>query len=96
MSTSYYLRRREPMEVYEQTKVLRGNASGVLLWVFPEDASLVKADGEQVTYLNRGTIPMPGSMDDLRDLLAGGRYDLYDEYGEKRDLEEVLGNGAEE
>lgn len=92
MSTNYYLRRREPMEVYEQTRVLHGTASGAYIWMSPEDTSLVKADGEHVTDLYRGTIPMPGSIDDLRDLLAGGRYDLYDEYGKKCDLEEVMGD----
>lgn len=94
MSESYYLRRREPMEVYEQAVVLRSSGGEVAIW--PDlGGELVEADGEYVTGLYRATVPRPSDVGDLRDLLAGGRYDLYDESGKRRDLEEVLGDAAE-
>lgn len=91
MSTSYYLRRRKQVTVYEQVKVLQSSGGKAIVWPFDGDAALVAADGEYVTELYQGTIPRPRSIADLRDLLAGGRYELRDEYGEIVDLDEVLG-----
>ena len=80
------------MEVYEQARVLQASGGEVTIWPVRE-GELVTGDGEYVTDLWRATVPRPHDVGDLRDLLAGGRYDLYDESGERRDLEEVLGDG---
>lgn len=91
MSTIYYLRRREPMEVYQQTDVLTVSSRGASLCMSDPDGELVDAEGHSVAPLYRSErMPSPSSLDDLRDLLAGGRYDLYDEYGNRCDLGEVL------
>lgn len=92
MSEDYYLRRKQPMTVYEQARVLHSSGGVVSVWQEDHGGELVGADGEEVTSLWRSSVPQPRSVDDLRDLLAGGRYDLYDGYGERRDLEEVLGD----
>lgn len=55
------------------------------------DADLVDASGEFETSLYSCEVPQPYSIADVRDILAGGRYELYDEYGERRDIDEVVG-----
>lgn len=96
MTTYYYLRRKQPMTVREQTKVLRACGGVTSVWQSDHEGVLVDVSGDEVASVWRSSIPQPRSVDDLRDLLAGGRYDLYDEYGAKVDLKEVLGDAAEE
>lgn len=92
MSTNYYLRRKESVEIWAQARVLRRSA-GAVSPCRDDRAELVDAGGEFVAeaYGDYNDIPRPCSVADLRDLLAGGRYELYDEYGERCELDEAMG-----
>jgi len=85
MGTNIYLKRREPRMVpeYDETHVAKLSYG----WRAHFDGSSVHGG----TWEPRGKdAPRVGSMDDLRGYLATGEWELVDEYGEKRTLEDVL------
>lgn len=89
MSESYYLRQAEGRLMYQQVEALY--SSGGRVRVSRDlDASLVDADGDMEATIYDCDVPMPRSVDDLRDLLAGGRYELFDSYGCRVALDDVL------
>lgn len=84
MGTNIYLRRKEPRMVPEYDEVHIAKLSGG--WRVHFDGS--SAAGTRWNYSEHA--PRIGSMDDLRGYLATGDWELVDEYGEKRTLEDVL------
>lgn len=86
MGTNIYMRRKEPrtIEVYDEVHVGKLSYG----WRAHFDGSSMYQDQ---WYPERDdNLPRIGSMDDLRAYLATGEWELFDEYGEKTTLEEVL------
>ena len=86
MGTNIYLQRKEPRMVpeYDQVHVAKISYG----WKVHFDGS--SAAGTSWDYDDDGARPRIGSMDDLRGYLSTGEWELVDEYGDKRTLEEVL------
>ena len=89
MGTNIYLQRKEPRMVpeYDQVHVAKISYG----WKVHFDGSSAANNGWDYDYEADGaTRPRIGSMDDLRGYLSSGEWELVDEYGDKRTLEEVL------
>lgn len=95
MSTSYYMVETAPTEVYRAVKVMRkSNAGDTFMCPTAREGQLMTKD-ESGTYqwecdYYAGDMTVPARFSDLSMMLGSGRYVLVDEYGELRDLKEVL------
>lgn len=88
MSTSYYLVQTEPTPLYGRVKVAQSSGGETSLWRYEDDPEWVDADGD---WCDVPDVTRPATVDDLKALVATGRYRFVDEYGEGHDVQEVFG-----
>lgn len=87
MSTSYYLVQTEPTPLYGHIKVAQTSGDTTSLWVY-DGPEWGNADGD---WVGKPRVTAPASVDDLKTLVASGKYRLVDEYGKEHGVEEVFG-----
>lgn len=91
MSMNYYLRRKEPMEVYAVRRVAVSHGCHHAVMTGDElDAEFWDKDGF-IVPMPYSSIINPPSIGDIRILVDSGDYELVDEYGRVRDVKEVFG-----
>lgn len=90
MITSYYLIQTEPTLFYGQAKVAHTKGSKVS-FLPPYRCPRPKWVGAGGIRSDEPDFTRPATVDDLKTLVASGKYRLVDEYGEEHDVQEVFG-----